>query len=370
MLSNSMTKTAVVVGSTGIVGRAISAKLAEIGGWRVVGATRSGGTVPGLDEAIAVDLLDAAEARRRLDAARGATHLFFAGYAPQGGFPQEVGPNLALLVNVVEGLEAAGAPLQHVTLVTGAKYYGGPPRALGGAGRGDRATAPRPELLLCPGRLSAVAIRCRLALDPPDPDPPDWLCRRQSDEPGAVDRGLRVARPRGRTPPRLPGDRRSLRGHDPGRRRRATRRGGRVVGGDAAGGGRGLQRSQRRPDAMVATLARVRGLLRRPSRRPAADPLLLLHARAGAALEGDGGQIRARPARARVARELGLPRVPLRDRVRHRAGARQDPPGRLHEAPGHAGRLLESVRRVSPRPDHPDLLSPVAARVTTFAREF
>ncbi len=124
MPNNPVTNTAVVVGSTGIVGRAIAAKLAEIGGWRVVGATRSGGTVPGLDEAIAVDLLDAAEARRRLEAARGATHLFFAGYAPQGGFPQEVGPNLALLVNAVEGLEAAGAPLQHVTLVTGAKYYG------------------------------------------------------------------------------------------------------------------------------------------------------------------------------------------------------------------------------------------------------
>ena len=83
MLSNSMTNTAVVVGSTGIVGRAIAAKLAELGGWRVVGATRSGGTVPGLDEAIAVDLLDAAKARRRLEAARGTTHLFFAGYAPQ-----------------------------------------------------------------------------------------------------------------------------------------------------------------------------------------------------------------------------------------------------------------------------------------------
>ena len=30
----------------------------------------------------------------------------------------------ALLVNAVEEIEAAGAPLQHVTLVTGAKYYG------------------------------------------------------------------------------------------------------------------------------------------------------------------------------------------------------------------------------------------------------
>jgi nucleoside-diphosphate-sugar epimerase len=124
MLSNLMTNTAVVVGSIGIVGRAIAAKLAELGGWRVVGATRSGGTVPGLDEAIGVDLRDPDEARRRLAQAGGATHLFFAAYLPQVGWAEEVGPNLALLVNAVEGLEAVGAPLQHVTLITGAKYYG------------------------------------------------------------------------------------------------------------------------------------------------------------------------------------------------------------------------------------------------------
>ncbi|MGZ3316048.1 MAG: hypothetical protein ACXWPK_04320 [Isosphaeraceae bacterium] len=50
MPSNSTTRTAVVVGATGIVGRAIAAKLAELGGWRVV------------------------EARRRLAPAGGATH--------------------------------------------------------------------------------------------------------------------------------------------------------------------------------------------------------------------------------------------------------------------------------------------------------
>jgi nucleoside-diphosphate-sugar epimerase len=124
MLSNSTTSTAVVVGSTGIIGRAIAAKLAELGGWRVVGVTRSGGTVPGVDEAIGVDLRDPDEARRRLAPAGGATHLFFAAYLPQAGWAEEVGPNLALLVNAVEGLEAVGAPLQHVTLITGAKYYG------------------------------------------------------------------------------------------------------------------------------------------------------------------------------------------------------------------------------------------------------
>ena len=54
MLSNSTTSTAVVVGSTGIIGRAIAAKLAELGGWRVVGVTRSGGTVPGWDQSASV----------------------------------------------------------------------------------------------------------------------------------------------------------------------------------------------------------------------------------------------------------------------------------------------------------------------------
>jgi nucleoside-diphosphate-sugar epimerase len=124
MPNHSTTRTAVVVGSTGIIGRAIAAKLAGLGGWRVLGVTRSGGTVPGVDEAIAVDLRDPEEARRRLAPAAGATHLFFAAYLPQGSWAAEVGPNRALLVHAVEGLEAVGAPLRHVTLITGAKYYG------------------------------------------------------------------------------------------------------------------------------------------------------------------------------------------------------------------------------------------------------
>jgi nucleoside-diphosphate-sugar epimerase len=124
MPNKSTTPTAVVVGATGIIGRAIAAKLAELGGWRVIGITRSGDTAPGVDDAIAVDLRDPEEARRRLAPAAGATHLFFAAYLPQGSWAAEVGPNRALLVNAVEGLEAVGAPLRHVTLITGAKYYG------------------------------------------------------------------------------------------------------------------------------------------------------------------------------------------------------------------------------------------------------
>ena len=58
MPNESTMRTAVVVGATGIIGRAIAAKLAEHGGWRVIGITRSGSTVPGVDEGIAVDLRD------------------------------------------------------------------------------------------------------------------------------------------------------------------------------------------------------------------------------------------------------------------------------------------------------------------------
>jgi nucleoside-diphosphate-sugar epimerase len=123
MPNESMT-TAVVVGATGIIGRAIAAKLAELGGWRVIGVTRSGSTVRGVDETIAVDLRNREEARRGLVPAAGATHLFFAAYLPQGSWAAEVGPNRVLLANAIEGLEAVGAPLQHVTLITGAKYYG------------------------------------------------------------------------------------------------------------------------------------------------------------------------------------------------------------------------------------------------------
>jgi nucleoside-diphosphate-sugar epimerase len=67
------TRTAVGVGATGIIGRAIAAKLVGLGGWRVIGVTRSGAAVPGVDEAIAIDLSDLEEARRRLAPAAGAT---------------------------------------------------------------------------------------------------------------------------------------------------------------------------------------------------------------------------------------------------------------------------------------------------------
>src|SRR5262249_32049940 len=128
IMPNESTTPTAVGGATGPRGGAAAAKLAGLGGWGVIGVPRSGGAVPGVDEAIAVDLRAPEEARRRLAPAAGATHLFFAAYLPQASWAPEVGPNLALLVNAIEGLEATRAPLQYVTLMTGAKDYGRHPR--------------------------------------------------------------------------------------------------------------------------------------------------------------------------------------------------------------------------------------------------
>jgi nucleoside-diphosphate-sugar epimerase len=364
MSSNPTTNTAVVVGATGIVGRAIAAKLAERGCWRVVGVTRSGGTVPGVDEAIAVDLRDPDEARQRLAPAGGATHLFFAAYLPQVGWAEEVGPNRALLVNAVEGLEAVGAPLRHVTLITGAKYYGvhlGPsaapaaetePRHLGPnfyyaqedylRSRTDAAwrwthlvpphltgfAAGNPMNLALSVAVYASLVReAGLRLDFPGTAAAVGAMTQ------IVDAGqLAEAAAWAATTPHAAGEVFNVANVDP-----------------------------TRWSHLWPAFADYFGV---PPRRPAPDPALLLHARAGPALEGDGGEIRARPARARVARELGLPRVHVRHRVRHRTGAGQDPQGRLREAPRHGGKLLRAVRRVAPRPDHPGCLIAVAARVT------
>lgn len=117
-------KTAIVIGATGIIGRAITAALAKEGKWNVVALSRSGAAVPGADQAISVDLLDPERARRQLLPVSGITHLFFAAYQPLPSLAEEVALNRTLLVNAIESLEAAGSSLQHVTLVTGAKYYG------------------------------------------------------------------------------------------------------------------------------------------------------------------------------------------------------------------------------------------------------
>ena len=117
-------RTAVVAGASGIVGRAIAGRLIR-DGWRVIGLSRRAPD-PGIEglEHRTVDLGDRDACRAVLAAAPDASHVVYAGRAPDPDPAVEAARNTTMLKNVVEGLEAAGALLAHVLLVHGTKWYG------------------------------------------------------------------------------------------------------------------------------------------------------------------------------------------------------------------------------------------------------
>lgn len=120
---NSEPRIALVAGASGIVGAGIAKRLAA-DGWRVLCASRSGGgALPGT-EGIALDLMDAAACEQALARHPGITHLFFAAYQQAASRAAEVGPNLAMLRNVVQAASKAAPGLRKVVLTTGAKFYG------------------------------------------------------------------------------------------------------------------------------------------------------------------------------------------------------------------------------------------------------
>lgn len=117
-------KTALVVGAQGVIGRNLAEHLQACGDWDIVGLSRRGGPALGRLRHIAVDLLDAADTRRRLGELAGVTHLFYAAYQERPSWAELVAPNLAMLVNVVDAVEPVAANLQHVSLMQGYKVYG------------------------------------------------------------------------------------------------------------------------------------------------------------------------------------------------------------------------------------------------------
>jgi nucleoside-diphosphate-sugar epimerase len=117
-------KVALVVGAQGVIGRNLVAHLLERGDWRVIGLSRRGGASGERLRHIAVDLLDAHDARDKLGGLREVTHIFYAAYQERPSWAELVAPNLAMLVNVVEAVEPVATNLQHVSLMQGYKVYG------------------------------------------------------------------------------------------------------------------------------------------------------------------------------------------------------------------------------------------------------
>ncbi|MFO1069418.1 MAG: SDR family oxidoreductase [Geminicoccaceae bacterium] len=119
-----MSKKIVVAGSVGVIGRTVVSHFEQLDGWKVVGLSRNRPDYPIRSEHIAVDLLDTAGSARTLAQLDDATHIVFAALQWRANLAEQVAPNLALLVNVVRGIQAVSPKLEHVTLMQGGKAYG------------------------------------------------------------------------------------------------------------------------------------------------------------------------------------------------------------------------------------------------------
>ena len=120
-----------VAGASGVVGAAaVEAFLRE--GWEVVALSRRAPEIAGSQAFthLAVDLQDAAASRAALGALSGVTHLVYTALFEKPGLiagwqeQDQMNTNLQMLKNCLEPLEAAGNPLQHVSLLQGTKAYG------------------------------------------------------------------------------------------------------------------------------------------------------------------------------------------------------------------------------------------------------
>ncbi|MEV5538664.1 SDR family oxidoreductase [Saccharopolyspora shandongensis] len=118
------TKVALVVGANGVIGRNLVEHLATLPDWEVIGLSRRGGENTERVRYVAVDLLDPADTRAKLRELTGVTHLFYAAYQDRPTWAELVPPNMAMLTNVVDAVEAAAPGLRHISLMQGYKVYG------------------------------------------------------------------------------------------------------------------------------------------------------------------------------------------------------------------------------------------------------
>lgn len=121
-------KTALIAGAHGVIGSRLLDHLAELPDWDVIAVSRRGGTdtntEAGTVRHIAVDLLDEQATRERLSTSPEVTHVFYAAFQDRPTWTELVEPNLSMLVNLVEAVDAAATEMQHVSLMQGYKVYG------------------------------------------------------------------------------------------------------------------------------------------------------------------------------------------------------------------------------------------------------
>ena len=116
-------KTALIVGSTGIVGQNLATLLTTDPHWTVYGLARKPLASPGVIP-IAADLLDPDSLAAALQEVK-PTHIYLATWLRQPTEAENIRVNSAMVRNLLAAVAPAGT-IEHVALVTGLKHYLGP----------------------------------------------------------------------------------------------------------------------------------------------------------------------------------------------------------------------------------------------------
>jgi nucleoside-diphosphate-sugar epimerase len=112
-----------VAGAGGVIGRSVVEHMASTG-VTTRGVSRRAPQGDRDWTHLPVDLLDADAAVSGLRPAADTTRLVFAAYIEKADLAEQIPPNVALLENTLDALDRLDAPLRHVTLYQGMKYYG------------------------------------------------------------------------------------------------------------------------------------------------------------------------------------------------------------------------------------------------------
>ncbi|KAJ4971325.1 hypothetical protein NE237_004424 [Protea cynaroides] len=119
---------ALILGVTGLVGKALARTLAAKSGWKVYGVARRADElqIPGSNyQFISCDLLDPTQTTEKLSLLHDITHVYWITWATQFPLdtPECCEQNKTMMSNTLNAILPKAKSLKHVSLQTGAKHY-------------------------------------------------------------------------------------------------------------------------------------------------------------------------------------------------------------------------------------------------------
>src|ERR1700737_4234944 len=116
--------TALIVGGNGIIGRNLAEYLGNKSGWNVLVTSLSPLAYKTNVTYISMDLRKEQEIVDNAESLKTVTHVFFTAYTQRSNPYDQVEANMALLTNLMYGMEKVAPKLAHVVFIQGGKAYG------------------------------------------------------------------------------------------------------------------------------------------------------------------------------------------------------------------------------------------------------